>query len=58
MSYPHHHHYQASARKGFLWWEVDLSDYGLVVLNKLGLVWDLKSVPARVLERRRPRGMR
>jgi stearoyl-CoA desaturase (delta-9 desaturase) len=53
-----HHHYQASARQGFLWWEVDLSYYGLVCLKKLGLVWDLKPVPVRVLERRRPRGMR
>jgi stearoyl-CoA desaturase (delta-9 desaturase) len=44
-----HHHYPNSARQGFYWWEIDLSYYGLKVLEKLGLVRDLKPVPARVL---------
>jgi stearoyl-CoA desaturase (delta-9 desaturase) len=44
-----HHHYPNSARQGFYWWEIDLSYYGLKVLEKLGLVRDLKPVPARIL---------
>jgi stearoyl-CoA desaturase (delta-9 desaturase) len=44
-----HHHYPNSARQGFYWWEIDLSYYGLKALEKLGLVRDLKPVPARIL---------
>jgi stearoyl-CoA desaturase (delta-9 desaturase) len=49
-----HHHYQASARQGFRWWEIDLSWYGLLALERLGLVRDLVGVPARIRERARP----
>ena len=41
-----HHFYPASARQGFYWWEVDLAYYGLRVLSAVGLVWDLRPVPA------------
>ena len=44
-----HHHYPASARQGFYWWEIDTTYYGLVALSWLGLFWDLKPVPAKVL---------
>jgi stearoyl-CoA desaturase (delta-9 desaturase) len=44
-----HHHYPNSARQGFYWWEIDLSYYGLKALSTVGLVRDLKPVPARVL---------
>jgi stearoyl-CoA desaturase (delta-9 desaturase) len=44
-----HHHYPNTTRQGFYWWEIDLSFYGLKVMEKLGLVRDLKSVPARIL---------
>jgi stearoyl-CoA desaturase (delta-9 desaturase) len=43
-----HHHYQASARQGFRWWEIDITYYVLRLMAALGLVWDLKPVPARV----------
>jgi stearoyl-CoA desaturase (delta-9 desaturase) len=43
-----HHHYPAAARQGFYWWEVDFSWYGLKLLQALGIVWDLKPVPAAV----------
>jgi stearoyl-CoA desaturase (delta-9 desaturase) len=46
-----HHHHAASARQGFYWWEIDLTYYGLVVLSWLGLVRDLRPVPARVRAR-------
>lgn len=43
-----HHHFPVSARQGFYWWEIDLTYYGLLCLEKLGLIWDLKPVPERV----------
>jgi stearoyl-CoA desaturase (delta-9 desaturase) len=45
-----HHHYSTSARQGFFWWELDLTYIGLFVLSKLGLVWDIKSVPPQFLQ--------
>lgn len=50
-----HHRYPAAARQGFYWWELDLSYYGLKLLAALGLIWDLKGVPVRVLASDRPR---
>jgi stearoyl-CoA desaturase (delta-9 desaturase) len=44
-----HHRYQAAARNGFYWWEVDITYYVLRGLAALGLVWDLRPVPASVL---------
>jgi stearoyl-CoA desaturase (delta-9 desaturase) len=43
-----HHRYQHSARQGFFWWEIDISYYTLKVLSWLGIVWDLKPVPASI----------
>ncbi len=43
-----HHHFPGAARQGFFWWEIDLTYYGLRVLSWLGLVWDLKPVPAKL----------
>jgi len=40
-----HHHYPAAARQGFYWWEIDLTYYGLKVLQALRIVWDLRDVP-------------
>lgn len=48
-----HHYYPGSARQGFLWWEVDFTYYGLKLLEKLGLIWDLRPVPERVLQKRK-----
>ncbi len=50
-----HHYYPTASRQGFYWWEVDLTYYGLVLLAKLGLIWDLKPVPVRVLQEGRSR---
>ena len=41
-----HHHYPVSARQGFFWWELDISYYLLKGMARLGLVWDLRTVPA------------
>lgn len=55
-----HHHYQSSCRNGFYWWEIDITYYVLKTLSWVGLVWDIREVPAHVLEegRRRDRGQR
>jgi len=49
-----HHHYQASTRQGFRWWEIDVTFYGLKVLSWLGVVWDLKAPPEAVVRGERP----
>jgi stearoyl-CoA desaturase (delta-9 desaturase) len=46
-----HHHFPASARQGFFWWELDSTYVFLVVLSWLGLVWDLKKMPESMLRR-------
>ncbi len=45
-----HHHYPNSTRQGFYWWEIDISYYVLRFMSMLGLVWDLRPVPHRILE--------
>jgi len=50
-----HHRYPGAARQGFYWWEVDLSYMGLRVLKTLGLVWNLRPVPSKILEAGRAR---
>jgi stearoyl-CoA desaturase (delta-9 desaturase) len=46
-----HHHYPVSVRQGFYWWEIDLTFYGLKLLQLFGVIWDLKPVPAEVRAR-------
>ena len=46
-----HHHYQASARQAFRWWEWDPTYYVLWALSKVGVVRDLK-VPSEEILRR------
>lgn len=40
-----HHYHAASARQGFYWWEIDISYYLLLAMSKVGLVWDLRTIP-------------
>ena len=37
-----HHAFAYSARHGLEWWQIDVTWYLLIVLEKLGIVWDLK----------------
>jgi len=37
-----HHAHPTAARHGLRWWEVDMNWYGIQVLRKLGLAWDIK----------------
>ena len=43
-----HHHYQASARQSFRWYEWDPSFYVLWLLSKVGIVRDLKTPTAEI----------
>jgi stearoyl-CoA desaturase (delta-9 desaturase) len=45
-----HHHYPASVRQGFYWWEFDVTFYMLKLMSFAGVIWDLKPVPAAVRE--------
>jgi stearoyl-CoA desaturase (delta-9 desaturase) len=44
-----HHHYMASANQGFFWWEIDLSYYVIRAMQGFGLVWDVRTPPAKFL---------
>jgi stearoyl-CoA desaturase (delta-9 desaturase) len=48
-----HHFCPGSVRQGFRWWEVDLTYYGLRLLEVLGLVYALNPVPAHVMAKAR-----
>ena len=43
-----HHRYMSSARQGFYWWEIDITYYVLKLFSTIGLIWDLRGVPASV----------
>ncbi|GAB2492039.1 acyl-CoA desaturase [Arenimonas alkanexedens] len=43
-----HHHFPGSARQGFAWWELDITYLGLRAMSWVGLVSDLKPVPANM----------
>jgi len=44
-----HHHYMASVKQGFYWWEVDFSYYALKMMSWVRLVWDLRLPPEQLL---------
>lgn len=50
-----HHFCPSAARQGFLWWEIDITYYGLRVMQALGLISGLREVPAAVLAQRSAR---
>jgi stearoyl-CoA desaturase (delta-9 desaturase) len=43
-----HHRYPGATRQGHRWWEIDLTFYGLWLLSRLGVIWDLHPVPSRL----------
>lgn len=53
-----HHAFQSSARQGFRWWEIDPTFYFLQALSWVGVVWDLKTPPDRVLSNEQRLGAR
>lgn len=46
-----HHHYPATARQGFMWWEVDITFYILKLFEAMGIIWDVRGVPKSVLKK-------
>ena len=40
-----HHHFPSSAKQGFYWWEIDITYYLLQLLEKFGIIWDLRVIP-------------
>jgi len=44
-----HHKYPSATRQGFRWWEIDITYYLLQGLQLCGLIWDIRHVPAWVL---------
>jgi stearoyl-CoA desaturase (Delta-9 desaturase) len=44
-----HHRYPFAARQGFRWWQIDTTYYVLRVLSVVGIVRDLRPVPAEVV---------
>ncbi len=46
-----HHHYAVSARQGFFWWELDITYHVLALMARLGIVSDLRPVPAHVIHK-------
>ncbi len=44
-----HHHYPAAARQGFYWWEFDPTYYVLLALQRIGVIREMRGVPAHVL---------
>jgi stearoyl-CoA desaturase (Delta-9 desaturase) len=53
-----HHAYQSSARQGFRWWEYDPTFYLLTLLQRLGLVWNLKLPTAEIMQNQHRLGSR
>jgi stearoyl-CoA desaturase (delta-9 desaturase) len=54
-----HHRYPWAARQGFRWWQVDMTYYVIRALSWLGIVRDIRPVPAavRAEARRLPPGV-
>ncbi len=44
-----HHYYQSSCRQGFEWWQYDFTYYILKAMSFVGLVWDIREPPAKVV---------
>ncbi len=44
-----HHYYAGTVRQGFKWYEIDVSFYILKMMSWLGLVWELKPIPPKVV---------
>ncbi len=50
-----HHYYQSCTRQGFFWWELDMTYLILRGLQTVGIVWDIREPPARVVAGLPPR---
>ncbi len=48
-----HHRYPVSARQGFFPWEIDITWYVLLGLQRIGLIWDMHSPPRAIYDEAR-----
>jgi stearoyl-CoA desaturase (delta-9 desaturase) len=46
-----HHYYQRAANQGWHWWQVDISFYGLWIMEKVGLVTEMHRVPPHIRDK-------
>ena len=46
-----HHRFPRSARAGLNWWEIDMFYWVIWLLEKIGLIWDVRRVPRPKMER-------
>lgn len=46
-----HHHYPSTARQGFMWWEIDVTFYMLKLMERIGIISDVRGVPKPILEK-------
>ena len=45
-----HHFYPSAAHQGFRWYEIDITWYILLILEKLGIIWDVRRAPRHVIQ--------
>lgn len=45
-----HHRYPATAKQGFRWWELDITYYILVIMEKVRIIYGLKGVPTPIVK--------
>jgi stearoyl-CoA desaturase (delta-9 desaturase) len=48
-----HHRWPQAVRQGFRWYEIDITWYGLWLLSKLGIIWDMNPIPEHIQEETR-----
>lgn len=48
-----HHRWPQSVRQGFRWYEVDMTWYGLWILERMGIIWDMNPIPKHIQEETR-----
>ncbi|MCB0272802.1 MAG: acyl-CoA desaturase [Bdellovibrionales bacterium] len=45
-----HHFFPSNESQGLEWWQIDMSHYVLTMLSWVGIVWDIKRIPRRLIE--------
>lgn len=48
-----HHYFPSSESQGLEWWQIDMSHYIITMLSWVGVVWDIKRIPRRLVEERK-----
>lgn len=48
-----HHFFPSNESQGLEWWQIDMSHYILKALSWVGIVWDIKRVPQRLIDEKK-----